>query len=75
MPAMRPRSCPTSGLRAASTPPESRHSLPGSKMGKMVEDYKKLGVKFKEVTVAWYSEHPEIDASKSELIKILTTKE
>jgi hypothetical protein len=43
-------------------------------MGKMVDDYKKLGVKFKEVTVQWYSQHPEIDAAKSELIKILTTK-
>ena len=51
------------------------HSLPGSQMGKMVDDYKKLNVKFKEVTVAWYSQHPEIDAGKSELIKILTTKE
>jgi ABC-type Fe3+ transport system substrate-binding protein len=50
------------------------HSLPGSRMGKMIDDYKKLGVKFKDVTVAWYSQHPEIDASKSELIKILTTK-
>jgi ABC-type Fe3+ transport system substrate-binding protein len=51
------------------------HSFPGSKMGKMVDDYAKLGVRFKEVTVAWYSQHPEIDASKSELIKILTTKQ
>jgi iron(III) transport system substrate-binding protein len=51
------------------------HFLPGSKMGKMVDDYRKLGVKFKEVTVAWYREHPEIDTGKSELIKILTTKE
>jgi iron(III) transport system substrate-binding protein len=51
------------------------HSLPGSKMGKMVDDYTKLNVKFKEVTIAWYVQHPEIDATKSELIKILTTKE
>jgi ABC-type Fe3+ transport system substrate-binding protein len=50
------------------------HFLPNSKMGKMVDDYKKLNVKFKEVTVQWYSQHPEIDAAKSELIKILTTK-
>jgi iron(III) transport system substrate-binding protein len=50
------------------------HSLPGSKMGKMVDDYKKLNVKFKEVTIHWYSQHPEIDAGKSELIKILTTR-
>jgi iron(III) transport system substrate-binding protein len=51
------------------------HFLTGSKMGKMVDDYKKRDVKFKEVTVGWYSQHPEIDAGKSELIKILTTKE
>jgi ABC-type Fe3+ transport system substrate-binding protein len=50
------------------------HFLPGSHMGKMVDDYKKLNVKFKEVTVEWYSQHPEIDHAKSELIKILTTK-
>ncbi|HEY7300993.1 MAG TPA: ABC transporter substrate-binding protein [Xanthobacteraceae bacterium] len=50
------------------------HFLPGSKMGKMVDDYRKVGVKFKEVTVDWYRQHPEIDAGKSELIRILTTK-
>src|SRR5215831_16244126 len=51
------------------------HSFPGSKMGKMVDDYAKLGVKFKEVTVGWYNQHPEIDAGKGQLIKILTTKQ
>jgi len=50
------------------------HFLPGSRMGKMVDDYKKLGVKFKEVTVEWQLQHPEINAGRSELIKILTTK-
>jgi hypothetical protein len=44
-------------------------------MGKVVENFKKQGVKFKEVTVDWWSQHPEIIASRSELIKILTTKE
>jgi iron(III) transport system substrate-binding protein len=51
------------------------HFLPGSKMGAMVAGYQQRGVKFKEVTVDWYAQHPEIDAAKSELIKILTTKE
>ena len=51
------------------------HFMPGSKMGSMVADYQKRGVKFKEVTVQWWSEHPEIDATRSELIKILTTKQ
>ena len=50
------------------------HTLPGSQMGKMVDDFGKKGVKFKEVTTEWYLRHPEIDASKSELIKIITTK-
>jgi iron(III) transport system substrate-binding protein len=50
------------------------HTFAGSRMGKMVEDFKKLNVKFKEVTTEWYLRHPEIDASKSELIKIITTK-
>jgi ABC-type Fe3+ transport system substrate-binding protein len=50
------------------------HTFPGSRMGKMVEDFTKKNVKFKEVTTEWYLRHPEIDASKSELIKIITTK-
>jgi iron(III) transport system substrate-binding protein len=50
------------------------HFLPGSRMGKMVDDFEKMNVKFKEVTTEWYLRHPEIDASKSELIKIITTK-
>jgi ABC-type Fe3+ transport system substrate-binding protein len=51
------------------------HFLPDSKMGAVVADYKKRNVKFKEVTVDWWNAHPEIEAGKSELIKILTTKE
>lgn len=50
------------------------HTLPGSRMGKMVGDFRKLNVKFKEVTTEWYLRHPEIDAGKSELIKIITTR-
>ena len=50
------------------------HFMPGSRMGKMVDDYKKQGVKFKEVTVDWWSRHPEIITTRSELIKILTTR-
>ena len=34
------------------------HFLPGSKMGKMVDDYKSRGVNFKEVTIAWYRSIP-----------------
>ena len=35
----------------------------------------KSDVKFKEATVDWWNAHPEIESSKSALIKILTTKE
>jgi iron(III) transport system substrate-binding protein len=51
------------------------HFMPGSKMGALIADYQKRGVKFKEITVQWWSEHPEIEAGRSELIRILTTKE
>src|SRR5215831_16933113 len=37
--------------------------FPGSRMGKIVDDFKKLGVRFKEVTIDWYARHPEIDAT------------
>jgi len=51
------------------------HFLPGSRMGAMVESYRKQNVPFKEVTVEWQLQHPEINAGRSELIKILTTKQ
>jgi ABC-type Fe3+ transport system substrate-binding protein len=50
------------------------HFLPGSRMGKMVDGYMKQKVPFKEVTVEWQLQHPEINAGRSEMIKILTTK-
>lgn len=51
------------------------HTFAGSQMGKTVDDFTRQNVKFKEVTTEWYLRHPEIDATKSELIKILTTRE
>ena len=51
------------------------HLMPGSKVGAVIADYQKRDVKFRDVTTQWWSQHPEIDASRSELIKILTTKE
>src|SRR4029077_3859188 len=50
------------------------HTMPGSQMGKMVGEFSKMNVRFKEVTTEWYLRHPEIDALKSELIKVITTK-
>ena len=50
------------------------HSLPNSRMGKMVDGYKKQNVAFKEVTIGWWLKHPEIGKDKRELIKILSTK-
>ena len=50
------------------------HFLPGSRMGQMIDGYLKQNVPFKEVTVEWQLQHPEINTGRSELIKILTTK-
>ena len=46
------------------------HFLPGSRMGKTVDGYLKQNVPFKEVTVEWQLQHPEINTGRSELIKI-----
>jgi hypothetical protein len=48
--------------------------MPGSRMNKMVGELKTAGVKFKEVTVEWWLKHPEIDAGKRNLVKILSTR-
>jgi hypothetical protein len=50
------------------------HLFQGSKMSKIIGDFEAKNVKFKEVTVAWWLQHPEIDQKRSELIKIITTK-
>jgi ABC-type Fe3+ transport system substrate-binding protein len=50
------------------------HTFPSSRMGKMVDAYRKMNVRFQEVTAEWYVRHPEIDEDKHELIKIITTK-
>jgi len=43
-------------------------------MAKQVSALEKEGVSFKEVTVEWWLKHPEIDAQKRDLIKILTSR-
>jgi len=48
--------------------------LPGSHVAKTIADYEKKGVKFPEITIDWWSKHPEIDTAKAEMIKILTHK-
>lgn len=50
------------------------HFLPGSRMGAMIAGFAKQNVPFKEVTVEWQLKHPEINAGRSDLIKLLTTK-
>ena len=50
------------------------HLFKGSQMNSTIGDFEGKGVKFKEVTVAWWLQHPEIDQKRSELIKIITTK-
>jgi ABC-type Fe3+ transport system substrate-binding protein len=51
------------------------HLFAGSKMSAIIADYRKRNVPFKEVTVAWWLQHPEIDRKRSDLIKIITTKQ
>jgi ABC-type Fe3+ transport system substrate-binding protein len=50
------------------------HLFKDSHMNKTITDYEAQNVPFKEVTVAWWLQHPEIDKRRSELIKIITTK-
>jgi iron(III) transport system substrate-binding protein len=50
------------------------HNFPGSRLGEQIREYQAKNVQFKEVTIDWWLKHPEVDESKKELIKILTTK-
>lgn len=50
------------------------HSLPGSHSGAVVDKLEKAGTKLPEITIAWWGQHPEIDKTKGELIKILSKK-
>ena len=50
------------------------HLFKESQMSRTIGDFEAKNVKFKEVTVAWWLQHPEIDQKRSELIKIITTK-
>lgn len=49
-------------------------TYPGSDVGNQIKNYLSQGVKFKEVTIKWWLQHPEIEKNKRELIKILTNK-
>lgn len=51
------------------------HLLPGSRTAPQIEAYQKAGGVLKEVTVAWWSSHPEIEGQRQQLIKILSTKD
>lgn len=50
------------------------HLFKGSHMSKTIAEYEAKKVPFKEVTVAWWLQHPEIDQRRKELIKIITSK-
>ena len=51
------------------------HLFPESKMAKITGDMEMRGVQFREITMKWWMDHPEIDQKRGELIKIITTKE
>jgi ABC-type Fe3+ transport system substrate-binding protein len=46
-------------------------SVPGSKVAKVITDNESKGINFHDVTIAWWAEHPEIDATKADMIKLL----
>jgi ABC-type Fe3+ transport system substrate-binding protein len=46
----------------------------GSHMAEKISENEAKGVKFSEITIAWWNQHPEIDQAKTEMIKALTTK-
>jgi ABC-type Fe3+ transport system substrate-binding protein len=50
------------------------HNFPGSGMQKVIGEYEAQGMKFQEVTVAWWDQHPEMEARLAEAIKILTRR-
>jgi ABC-type Fe3+ transport system substrate-binding protein len=42
-----------------------------SKVAKQIADNEAKGIKFHEVTIDWWAKHPEIETTKSEMIKLL----
>lgn len=51
------------------------HSFPGSHTGAQLAAFDKAGGKAKEVTVAWWLKHPEIERDRQQIIKILSAKD
>ncbi len=51
------------------------HLFPESQMAKVTGEFEKKGVQYREITMNWWMQHPEIDQKRAELIKIITTKE
>jgi ABC-type Fe3+ transport system substrate-binding protein len=49
-------------------------SLEGSHTAEVIAGYEKKGVKFPDVTIDWWSKHPEVDKTKAEMIKVLSRK-
>jgi ABC-type Fe3+ transport system substrate-binding protein len=49
-------------------------SLEGSQTAKTIAEYEKKGVQFPEITIDWWSQHPEINQAKDEMIKALSRK-
>lgn len=46
-------------------------SVPGSKVAKVIADNEAKGIKFHDVTIDWWAKHPEIEATKADMIKLL----
>jgi ABC-type Fe3+ transport system substrate-binding protein len=49
-------------------------SLAGSGTAKVIADYEAKGIKFPEISIAWWAKHTEVDKVKAEMIAILSRK-
>jgi iron(III) transport system substrate-binding protein len=50
------------------------HTFPGSGMAKVIGEYEAQGIKFQEVTVSWWEQHPEMEERLAQAIRILTRR-
>lgn len=49
-------------------------NFPDSQMAKVIATYENQGVKLRELDIAWFQRHPEVDAMRVKAVKILTER-
>jgi ABC-type Fe3+ transport system substrate-binding protein len=50
------------------------HTFPGSGMRKVIGDYEAQGVEFREFSVTWWEQHPEMEERLTQAIRIISRK-